>query len=963
MKWIGSCYTRLRQTWDHAFLRRGCLVLADQCGYSLISFVLGILLARACSRDLYGLFVLGMTFVFFSKVVQRSLVSVPFSVFYSRCPADEQKTYLRNTALQHFLVTALLVALIALGAGLSRLGGVSSGFGGLLPCFLLLIGCSLSADFVRTVLITRFQVLTCLLISAAMQILMLTLLVGLYSLGVLNVDAACLILGLGYAAFALAGASRIKLPGRPSSRRFSEDARRNIEQGRWILSGTMVNYAGLGALPWITLLWWDRQVVATAGVLMTLTGILHPLLEAMVHYLTPTLSAMLQTRDGRQVKSRLGLVLGGLALMGLGLTVCMYSFGDFLICRIYGSAYGGYPWALTLFAAAACLRILNAPLRALITALEQSQFLVKSSSAATVLSLFSAVFLIPAYAVTGIAAVHVLFNLTVFLANCLQTFRKESSGLALTGRILHENPINQQLTKNVRLTGDRILKKTSLGPQQAALLRAAHTLSMQSRTFYVPEVLDYDPEARVITLEYVPDMVPLKQYLQHSENTKEVLSCVGEALAHCHSHLRLAEEDLRDALPPWAGNPADRVVVHGDFNLTNLYYQPDRNRLVILDWETSPALPGPFNRASRYLDLAQFIRSLLLQRDSRAAGLMTFHKNVSVFLSAYQQASGVTLDRTALVRCLKNYNRAVLKKQRRQHKYLSGLHSLLGMPIFQTIQTRPFINRKREEHMNPPADYRTSHTDSEKGALYDHRFRSFRWRRHLWKREQEVLRTILKDFYGGREIHYLDFACGTGRILEFMKDSVTEAVGIDLSESMLARCIAKVPGATIYKGDITQENVLGRRKFNLITAFRFFPNAQPSLREDVLDALAWHLTSDGLLIFNNHRNQSSLLYRLARLFGKKPAAMSGLEVNALVEKVGFEIVKIYSLGALPAHENNNLWMPGWVHDLADWFSRKTGTAHTLCQNNIYVCRKRSVCENWQSEVSTNQNETPLYACV
>ena len=43
--------------------------------------------------------------------------------------------------------------------------------------------------------------------------------------------------------------------------------------------------------------------------------------------------------------------------------------------------------------------------------------------------------------------------------------------------------------------------------------------------------------------------------------------------------------------------------------------------------------------------------------------------------------------------------------------------------------------------------------------------------------------------------------------------------------------------ATLVEGDLTREPLLGERRFDLVTAFRFFPNAEPALRRDVMAAL------------------------------------------------------------------------------------------------------------------------------
>jgi len=236
-------------------------------------------------------------------------------------------------------------------------------------------------------------------------------------------------------------------------------------------------------------------------------------------------------------------------------------------------------------------------------------------------------------------------------------------------------------------------------------------------------------------------------------------------------------------------------------------------------------------------------------------------------------------------------------------------------------------------------DYRQSHTGRTKGQQYDRRFQSFAWRKYLWEQERAVLLDILGKYFTEAPLHYLDFACGTGRIIEFMHDKVAHATGVDISGSMLKECVPKVPSAEIIHGDITRENVLGDRKFDIITAFRFFPNAQRELREEAMRALRTHLCENGLVVLNNHRNASSILFRSIALLRAGVPTMHDREVIALVGKIGLSIDRVYSIGLLPGYDNNPMILPRFVHAAADRCANALRCGRHLCQDNIYVCRK------------------------
>lgn len=237
------------------------------------------------------------------------------------------------------------------------------------------------------------------------------------------------------------------------------------------------------------------------------------------------------------------------------------------------------------------------------------------------------------------------------------------------------------------------------------------------------------------------------------------------------------------------------------------------------------------------------------------------------------------------------------------------------------------------------SDYRDSHMKPGKGESYDKTFDDLPFRAVLWRMEQRFLLRIIKRFYADRCVTHLDFACGTGRVAAFLADRVSVSVGVDLSESMLDMARKQAPSTELLNADITRDDALNDRKFNLITAFRFFPNAQPELRAEAMSALVKHLADDGLIVFNNHRNTSSTAYRLARLARRgRDNGMSQKEVRSMVRSAGLVIEKVYHAGVLPITDLHRL-LPRFILSTVERPASACPICRSLSQDLVFVCRR------------------------
>jgi ubiquinone/menaquinone biosynthesis C-methylase UbiE len=239
-----------------------------------------------------------------------------------------------------------------------------------------------------------------------------------------------------------------------------------------------------------------------------------------------------------------------------------------------------------------------------------------------------------------------------------------------------------------------------------------------------------------------------------------------------------------------------------------------------------------------------------------------------------------------------------------------------------------------------------SYTDSHKGKGQDYQ-ESFApevnpHRAMVWRLEQRALDDILRNHLAAGQASHLDFACGTGRILAHFDGRVASSTGVDVSSSMMQVARNLAPGAELIEADLTQRDVLDQRYFDVITAFRFFPNAEPELRRAVLEVLVRHLAPQGVLVFNNHKNRSSLPRRILRFLGRNVAepTMSEAEVQALVAGAGLRIEKIIPLAILPFSDNRFV-PPVALLEMVERPISGFAALRGIAQDIIYVCRRNS----------------------
>ncbi len=225
--------------------------------------------------------------------------------------------------------------------------------------------------------------------------------------------------------------------------------------------------------------------------------------------------------------------------------------------------------------------------------------------------------------------------------------------------------------------------------------------------------------------------------------------------------------------------------------------------------------------------------------------------------------------------------------------------------------------------------------------------------RLIYELEKEMLDKLFEET-GSTDKSVMDFACGSGRWTQYLEKKFAECVGVDVSKEMVTVAEGKCQKAKFVVTDITADTVdeaIEGKQFDMITAFRFFKNAEQDLRRSVVAKLPKYLKEDGLLIFDVHLNTWSFMGLLAQIIarlGLKNILKTGQltirtmslgDVRRLFEDNNLEIADFWGMGLLPGRSNYTLLPWKWLKNLEGWFTKRK-VLRSASYNLLIVARKR-----------------------
>src|SRR5438093_12540376 len=96
------------------------VAISDQVVVSGTSFIASLIIARACTKEEFGVYSLGLTLITILLGVQQALISSPYTMLRSRHTAGDERSYTGSTLVHYGMLDVAAVLVIASGTILWR---------------------------------------------------------------------------------------------------------------------------------------------------------------------------------------------------------------------------------------------------------------------------------------------------------------------------------------------------------------------------------------------------------------------------------------------------------------------------------------------------------------------------------------------------------------------------------------------------------------------------------------------------------------------------------------------------------------------------------------------------------------------------------------------------------------------------------------------------------------------------
>ncbi len=341
---------QLRKNLLSGTTRKCFITLVDQTVVSATNFITSIIIGRACTKEEFGLYMLGFTIVVLGMDLQMSLIGTPFMIYSPRLKGNAKALYTGSTLIHQFALSALVIFCLAIAGVMLSLGKGPQGLTRVVWALFVAVTFIMLREYIRRVSFASMQMKTALVLDsfvAAIQI------VGLLLLAYLGVLSASLVYWVIGAACGLVSLFWFKYMHKEISLRISQaiqDFRLNWSLGKWIFASGLLWTLSMSLYPWFIA---SFHGTASAGVWAACLGTIalgNPLLIGVQNFLGPRIAHSFA--EGGLRALRRFAIKASIAFSALmaPLALILLVFGGSIMDRLYSAKYAGNSMVVSILA-------------------------------------------------------------------------------------------------------------------------------------------------------------------------------------------------------------------------------------------------------------------------------------------------------------------------------------------------------------------------------------------------------------------------------------------------------------------------------------------------------------------------------------------------------------------------------------------------------------------------------------
>ncbi len=338
MRWIQAFIQSAASGKD---VSQGFFSLADQAVASITNFATGVILARACSKEEFGLYMLGFTVILLVTDVQTSLIATPYMVYAPRLKGRAHALYSGSTLVHQLVFSLVAMVVLACIAFVTQFGIGPHGLPRMMGALSTVIALIMLREFVRRVCFARLKLKAAFVFDACVGAGQILGLLWFARMGWLSANSAYWVIGgiCGVAVALWLWFDRALY--RPSIGESIADLKRNWTFGKWVFASGLLWTASTNLYPWLLAFFHGAAAAGTFAACMGVVSASNPVLLGIQNLVGPKI-AHEYADNGPAALRRLVLKISGIIAIPLSLvTLVLIIWGDRLIGMLYGHQYAG----------------------------------------------------------------------------------------------------------------------------------------------------------------------------------------------------------------------------------------------------------------------------------------------------------------------------------------------------------------------------------------------------------------------------------------------------------------------------------------------------------------------------------------------------------------------------------------------------------------------------------------------
>jgi O-antigen/teichoic acid export membrane protein len=322
-------------------LHQGIVSLADQAVASATNFLTGVIIARACSKEQLGLYMLGFSLILLMTDFQTSLITTPYMVYAPRLKGKAHALYTGSTLI-HQSTFCLLTMLGVAGGAIAVTHGVGPrDLGPVLWALSVVIALIMLREHARRVSFARLKLKTAFLFDTSIAVGQIGGLLLLARFGLLSASRAYWVIGSVCGIAVLGWLWSDRECYHPRIGESLADLKKNWVFGKWVFASGLVWAISMNLYPWLLAFF---HGTASAGVWAACLGVVsvgNPALIGIQNLVGPKIAHVYAAEGPRALRRLVLKMTAALSPPMSLLCIVLIFWGGRLIALLYGRQYAG----------------------------------------------------------------------------------------------------------------------------------------------------------------------------------------------------------------------------------------------------------------------------------------------------------------------------------------------------------------------------------------------------------------------------------------------------------------------------------------------------------------------------------------------------------------------------------------------------------------------------------------------